>query len=114
MPIPPAKKNAAPAATTAPPAVAANPAEQTVLAYIDALKSGDPQKAALYLGNGTPDEGFIDAATRISSLTSTRNDDGSYKVEADMQTAQGEYYETFQVASSATGDRILDKTAIKP
>lgn len=68
----------------------------------------------MYLGNGSPDEGFIDAATRITNMSSTRNADGSYKVEVDMKTSQGEYYETFTVSPTANGTRILDKTAIKP
>jgi hypothetical protein len=87
-----------------------NPAARVVRAYIEALRRGDPTTASTYLGNGSPDEAFIDSATRISSINSTRNADGSYKVSVDLQTASGEYYETFTVAS----DRILDKTAIKP
>jgi hypothetical protein len=85
-----------------------------VRAYIDALRRGDPQTAAQYLGNGVPDEDFIDSGTRITSVNSTRNTDGSYKVDVDMQTSKGEYYETFVVASTPDGSRILDKTAIKP
>jgi hypothetical protein len=100
------------AATTAP--VVENSATGTVRAYIDALRRGDPQAAALYLGNGSPDESFIDSATRISSVSSTSNGDGSYKVEVDMKTSRGEYFETFVVASTSNGNRILDKTAIKP
>jgi cytoskeletal protein RodZ len=91
-----------------------NPAASTVRSYIEALRRGDPQSAATYLGNGVPDEDFIDAQTRITSLNSTRNSDGSYKVAVDMQTGKGEYYETFIVAGTGTGTRILDKTAIKP
>ena len=105
----------APLMTMAPVAASAGAAaEQTVRAYIDALRRGDPGAAGAYLGNGSPDEGFIDPQTRITSLTSVANADGSYKVEVDMQTSHGEYYETFQVASSSDGNRILDKTAIKP
>jgi hypothetical protein len=98
-----------PEPTQAPLAQAGSPAAHIVRAYIDALRRGDPQTASTYLGNGTPDESFIDSGTRISSVTTSRNSDGSYKVEVDMRTAQGEYYETFTVASN----RILDKTAIK-
>ncbi len=104
--------SAAPVATAAPAPASAHetPASGVVRAYIDALRRGDPGAASAYLGNGVPDESFIDASTRINSVTSTRNGDGSYKVSVDMHTAQGEYYETFTVAS----DRILEKTAIKP
>jgi hypothetical protein len=85
-------------------------AARLVRAYIDALRSGDPAQASTFLGNGSPDESFIDSATRISSISESANGDGSYKVSVDMQTAKGEYYETFMVASG----KILDKTAIKP
>ncbi len=97
-------------AATAPASTSGGPAARVVREYIDALRRGDPGAASNFLGNGVPDESFIDSATRITSVTSTSNGDGSYKVEVDMHTAKGEYYETFTVAS----DRILDKTAIKP
>jgi hypothetical protein len=86
------------------------PGARVVRAYINALRSGDPGTASSYLGNGVPDESFINASTRISSISETHNADGSYKVEADLMTDAGEYYETFTVASG----KILDKTAIKP
>ena len=89
-------------------------AADVVRGYIEALRRGDPQSAAQYLGNGSPDESFIDPQTRIESITSTPNSDGSYKVEADMRTSKGEFYETFTVAQTQTGNRILDKTYIKP
>lgn len=89
-------------------------AARTVRAYIDALKRGDPQTAAMYLGNGVPDEAFINEKTHITSVSSTPNGDGSYKVGVDMRTSNGEYYETFVVAQTGNGARILDKTAIKP
>jgi hypothetical protein len=101
-----------PEATPAP--ASENAAARTVRAYIDALKSGDPQSAAMYLGNGSPDESFINGNTHINSITSTPNGDGSYKVAVDMKTSAGEYYETFTVAETGNGARILDKTAIKP
>lgn len=94
----------------APAPEAESPATRVVRAYIDALRRGDPAAASTYLGNGVPDESFIDSATRINSVSSTKNSDGSYKVAVDMHTGRGEYYETFTVAS----DRILEKTAIKP
>jgi hypothetical protein len=102
--------------TTPPPApaIGENPASAAVRSYIDALRRGDPQTAATYLGNGAPDEDFIDASTRITSVNTTRNPDGSYKVAVDMQTSKGEYYETFIVASAPSGARILEKAASKP
>lgn len=90
-----------------------NAGEATVRAYIGALRRGDPQGAAQYLGNGTPDESFIDAQTRITSLVSDRQSDGSYKVSVTMQAAGGTYDETFYVAPAAGGARILEKSAVK-
>lgn len=112
--IPVARRPEATAAPAQAPAHASNPATQTVIAYIDALKRGDPQAAALYLGNGSPDEDFINENTRIASVSSTPNGDGSFKISVDMQTVNGEYFETFTVAQTGSGARILDKTAIKP
>lgn len=89
-------------------------AARLVRKYIDAMRRGDPQTADLYLANGSPDESFIGPSTQITSITSTQRADGSYKVAVDMRTPSGEYYETFTVAATAQGDRILDKTAIKP
>ncbi len=91
-----------------------NAAAQTVRSYIDALRRGDPQAAASYLANGSPDEAFIDANTRITNLTSTSDADGSTKVAVNMQTGKGEYFETFIVASGNGPARILERTAIKP
>ncbi len=102
------------AVTPAPVAAVQNSgAEHTVLAYIDALRRGDPQSAAALLGNGVPDESFIDAQTRVLNITSTSNADGSAKVDVRLQTGQGTYLESFQVAPSADGSRILDKSATK-
>ena len=88
-------------------------AEVTVRSYIEALRSGDPQTAASYLGNGSPDEGFIDANTRIISMNSAREADGSYVVAVQMQTTRGNYQETFNVASTAGGYKILQKSVTK-
>ena len=82
--------------------------------YITALQRGDPDTADLYLANGSPDENFIDAKTQIASLTANRNSDGSWKVDADLRSPGGEYFESFVVAQTGQGYKILDKTAIKP
>lgn len=99
-----------PTASSAPQAQTEGAASHVVRAYIDALRRGDPTTASSYLGNGVPDESFIDSATHITSISESPNGDGSYKVSVDMRTDKGEYYETFTVASG----KILDKTAIKP
>jgi hypothetical protein len=107
-PSPTPKKTAAP-----PVPVPVGAAEVTVRSYIEALRSGDPQTAASYLGNGSPDEGFIDANTRIISMNSAREADGSYVVAVQMQTTRGNYQETFNVASTAGGYKILQKSVTK-
>ena len=89
-------------------------AKQTVRAYIGALMRGDPQTASSYLGNGSPDETFINSQTRIQSIAETVNTDGSSSVLVVMQTPAGEYRETFEVAGGAGGTRILGKSATKP
>lgn len=94
----------------APAPAGESPAAHVVRSYINALRRGDPATASNYLGNGTPDESFIDSATHINSISSASNGDGSYKVEVDMRTSKGAYFETFTVASG----KILEKTAIKP
>lgn len=103
-----------PEPSSAPAAQSANQgtgeASRIVRGYIESLRAGNPEQASTYLGNGSPDETFIDSSTRIVSISESANGDGSYKVSADMQTTKGEYYETFIVASG----KILDKTAIKP
>jgi hypothetical protein len=115
QPIARRAENTPAAAPTSPEvSTAEDPASRTVRSYIEALRRGDPQSAATYLGNGVPDESFIDGNTRIASINSTRNSDGSYKVDVDMKTSQGEYYETFVVASTPNGNRILDKSTTQP
>lgn len=103
---------------SSPPAAAAAPASgaaaQTVRSYIDALRRGDPQSAATYLGNGSPDEAFIDANTEIYSVSSARNGDGSYTVTAHLHTPKGAYTETFTVAPTSGGSKILDKSFSGP
>lgn len=96
--------------TSSPAPQAEGPGTRVVREYIGALRSGDPATASTYLGNGSPDETFIDSSTRITSISESANGDGSYKVAVDMHTSKGEYYETFTVASG----KILEKTAIKP
>ena len=88
-------------------------AEVTVRSYIEALRSGDPQQAASYLGNGAPDESFIDSNTHIVSMRTAREADGSFVVAVTMQATRGTYLETFDVASAADGGKILQKSISK-
>jgi len=93
--------------------VPSNAAETTVRSYIEALRSGDPQTAASYLGNGSPDESFIHASTHIVSMHSARDADGSYVVAVTLSTPSGNYMETFNVSSAADGSKILQKSFSK-
>ena len=91
----------------------ASAAEQTVRSYIGALMRGDPQSAAAYLGNGVPDESFIDSGTRIEAISQTAHADGSSTVSVELQTNSGRYRESFEVAPAAGGSRILEKSVAK-
>ena len=53
-------------------------------------------------------------ASKIASVHSSKNADGTFRVSADIQTPAGEYFETFTVATGANGLQITDRTAIKP
>ena len=81
--------------------------------YIEALRSGNPQQAAAYLGNGSADENFINGSTSIISMHTAREADGTFVVAVQLQTANGNYLETFDVSSAADGSKILQKSVSK-
>lgn len=119
LPTPtPRRATPAPLRATAPPvAPAAGPqgeAESTVRNYIDSLRRGDPEGAAVYLGNGSPDESFIDSHTRIVGMNTALQADGTYVIAVTMQTTQGRLIEIFNVGSTGSGDRILEKNVTRP
>lgn len=82
--------------------------------YLSALARGDESSAASYLSAGLPTEKFMSPDAKVTSVTSTKNGDGSFKVSADIQTPTGEYFETFTVQTGSNGLQITDHTAIKP
>lgn len=98
------------------PTVGSGPLSATgvVHAYLAALARGDESSAASYLMNGLPTEKFMSSAAKITSIASSKNSDGSYKVTADVQAASGEYFETFTVENGPQGLQITDHFAIKP
>ena len=100
-------------AHAAPPPVPSNAAEVTVRSYIEALRSGDPQQAASYLGNGSVDENFINGSTRIVGMHTAREADGSFVVAVTLSTPNGNYLETFDVSAPADGSKILQKSVSK-
>ena len=82
-----------------------------VRSYIAALRNGSPQSAAAYLANGTPDQdSFVDAGARITSLSSSRNPNGTYHVDANVVTASGTYAMSFTISAS---NRITDHLGVK-
>lgn len=103
------------AATTAPNYVAAGPdqAAAIVRSYLGALARGDRATATSYLAHGLPNEGFMDANSRILSIH-PESSASPYKVSADVQTSTGEYYITFTLQQGTGGLQIVDHYAIKP
>ena len=78
--------------------------------------AGDAARASTLLASsasGIGEERFIDAESRITSVVATPNADGTYKVEAEIVTAKGPYYDTFTVSRGAAGYAIADHYAIK-
>ena len=106
----------APTETPAPiaPGGGSDRATSVVHSYIAALARGDDSSATSYLMTGLPSEKFIGPGAKITSINTTKNDDGSYKVTADIQTQSGEYFETFKVENGPNGMQISDHYAIKP
>ncbi len=84
-----------------------------VHAYINALARGDSSTAAGYLASGLPTENFVNpnVSVNVSDLSSSRNDDGSYTVTAQIVTSKGTYVETFTLRSSPLGMQITDHNA---
>ena len=78
------------------------------------MRNGDPATAGSYLANGSPDETFIGAGTRITDVSSVRNGDGSYSVSVGLQSGTTAYRETFIVAQTGSGARILSRTTEHP
>jgi len=84
-------------------------AEAVASAYSGALAAGRPQTAAAYLDGGSVDaDSFLDASAEISSMSSSRNADGSYGVRARVQTASGPYAMTFTIR----GGRIVEHVGV--
>ena len=97
------------------PQTAADRAEGVARLYLDALSRGKTAEARSYLASGEPTESsFMDASAHIVSLRSSPNADGSYKVDADLTTSNGEYYVAFTVEVTPGGAVITDHTSIKP
>ncbi|MEO6913732.1 MAG: hypothetical protein ABI182_06925 [Candidatus Baltobacteraceae bacterium] len=90
-------------------------ADQLVRRYLSALIHGDQAGAQSLLATGgaATEQSFIDSRSTISSVTPTKNDDGSYSVGAEIATSKGTYYVTFTVSQEPSGLVITDHYAIK-
>jgi hypothetical protein len=112
-PLPKPLKTISPARTA--PQTAGDRAAAVVRLYLDALARGNTAEARSYLSSGEPSESsFMDRSARLASLNTTQNADGTYKVDTDLTTANGEYYITFTVNVAPGGAVITDHVAIKP
>jgi hypothetical protein len=103
---------AAPLVTAAPQSNS-EPAVALVRSYLHALARGDQPTATDYLVSGLPNETYMTSAAKINSVDGVKNSDGSYKVTADVSTAEGEYFETFTVKNGPYGLQISDHYTIK-
>ncbi len=88
-------------------------AASVVRSYLQALSRGDRPGAAAYLAHGTPSESFMSSGSHIQSIRSANVGAGAYKVTADIETANGEYYVTFTLEPGPAGLQITDHYAIK-
>jgi len=101
--------------------VPATPAVAVVRRFIDALKRGDEVGAYAALGGlpgdkglSLPEESFVDSNARITSVRSTRSEDGSATVELEIAAAKGTYFGTYHVIQNAKGLIIDQHDFIKP
>jgi len=108
----------------APAAVPLQPAGSAAAAavardYLLALMRGDTRSANTALGKppssggGFEEQSFVDRQARITDLRTTSNDDGTYKVEAEVASSNGTFFVTFQVTRNEASYYITDHYAIK-
>ncbi len=124
----PARAPTLPPATATPPPVVAAPTSTPVLitgsnsaehasaivrAYVASLARGDSSTAAGYLASGLPTESFINpnVSVNVADLRTTRNNDGSYAVTAQIVTSKGTYFASFTLRAGAYGMQITEHSA---
>jgi len=96
-----------------------DPAAAVARDYLVAVIKGDNRTANSALGkspNSLPnfaEQSFLDPQARITSLHTTNNGDGTYKVEAEVAATNGTYYVTFQVMKNVSTYFITEHYAIK-
>lgn len=113
-PMPKAIAVAAAAASMPPAATGDQRATTVVRSYLEALARGDRTAAASYLAHGLPSETFMNSDSHIESIRSASVGPQEYRVTADVQTVNGEYYVTFTVESGPAGLEITDHYSIRP
>ena len=106
------KRTAAPKPTpraVATPTPPTSAAAQVARQFIDALIAGDNTAANAALGRGFDtgsnfsEQSFITKSSRITDLHALPNGDGTYKVEAEITTGNGVYFETMTVSRLGDG-----------
>jgi hypothetical protein len=124
----PAHAPTMPPATATPPAVVVAPTSTPVLitgsnsaehasaivrAYVASLARGDSATAAGYLASGLPTESFINpnVSVNVADLRTSRNNDGSYSVTAQIITSKGTYFASFTLRTGAYGMQITEHSA---
>ena len=89
-----------------------------VRSYIDALIGGDTATANRLLNRASsatvfPEQGILNHTSAISSIRSTDNHDGTYKVEVEIAGSNGNFYCTYQTAHGDAGEYITDNYCIR-
>ena len=105
-----------PVAATPKPATASGDdrAAGVVRSYLEALARGDRATAGSYLASGLPSETFMSPNARIESIHASPLGTAQYRVTADVQTTDGEYYVIYTVQQGSGGLQITDHYALKP
>ena len=88
-----------------------------VRSYINALIAGDVGTANRFLnrasGSVFPEQGILNKTSAITSIRSTNNHDGTYKVEAEILGSNGDFFCTYQTAHGDAGEYITDNYCIR-
>lgn len=101
-----------------PPATGGAAASQLARSYLDALISGDTGTANRLLNRSSgssvfPEQGIVNRTSTITSIRSTDNHDGTYKIEAELSGSNGNFYCTYQTAHGEAGEYLTDNYCIR-
>ena len=89
-----------------------------VRTYLGALIGGDTATANRLLNRAPdasvfPEQPVINKTSHVTSVRSTDNGDGTYKVEAEISGSNGNFYCTYQTAHGDAGTYITDNFCIR-